>query len=276
MNDEKQRAIDRHIEDIKKYETELFSETEEIENSFENGYRIPSKTNEKPSSSSKLIISLIALFLFFSTAGTLLNFFNIPAFEFVPKSDQLSQKTLIQTSKEAVVLVNSENRKGTGFNISNDGLIVTNYHIVKESRESVIRFPDGKSFRGTTQETLPEKDIAILSIETQSPLPFLNVEWEKHWEADNSVYIIGNPLSYSHIASEGTVIGLSNNTSLDIPTLSIQTKIYSGNSGSPVINSDGKVIAVIYARSLDSEQPTAFAVPTYEFHDQVSGLLKKK
>src|SRR5699024_958310 len=65
--------------------------------------------------------------------------FSVPAFKFLSVSHSLSQQSDIQADKEAVVVRETEDGKGTGFSINSSGSILTNYHVVEDQQQvSVI------------------------------------------------------------------------------------------------------------------------------------------
>lgn len=275
MKEHNNDDIERHLEDLKKYDTDLYEDSARIEQEF---LEVPTDnqtlTKKKKSLSFKLVIGLLVISMFLSAAGTLLSIFNIPALDFIQKSRQLANNESIQAYEKAIVTVKSENRKGTGFNISADGLIITNSHIINDQKQSIISFANGQVYQATVLKSYPEKDLAFLSIATEDALPFLEIDPSKQWGIGDHVYIIGNPLAFNFIANEGTIVGETDNNSLDIPALLIDAPIYKGNSGSPVINEEGKVIAIIYAKGkvyIDSEKKqVGYAIPL----DQVAELIQ--
>ena len=70
---------------------------------------------------------------------------------------------------------------------------------------------------------------------------------ENRWTPGQPFYVIGNPLFFSRIANEGTVLGAVPVAGRASPVLALQAPIYKGNSGSPVLTTDGQVFAVVYA-----------------------------
>ncbi|WP_180994263.1 S1C family serine protease [Bacillus sp. Marseille-P3661] len=276
MRKEENNNIEEHLEDVKRYDSDLFEEQDEIEKYLNttiiDDHPMQHKRNEK-SKLKKSILFFIAFFMIISAIGTLTNVLNLPVVEFLQKSQQLSKDPVIQTYKEAIVTVKAAERKGTGFNISKDGYIVTNYHIVREEQESLVSFQDGSVYVAHVIKTYPKKDLALLALDSNKTFPFFKIETQKNWNKDDLVYFVGNPLSFNFIANQGTIIGETDVNSLDIPALLIQAPVYNGNSGSPIINADGYVIAMIYAKGNatigNESQEVGFAIPIYAVRDLI-------
>jgi len=192
--------------------------------------------------------------------GNLLAFFplvfNLQAIEFLKKTRELSQNDDIQRYKKAIVVVKADDRKGTGFNIDESGLIITNEHVVGDAKVAMINFDEGGIYQAEVVVTDARIDIAVLRIiskgnapitSTDITFPTLPIETEQKWEASTPIYVIGNPLFFNRIANEGTVLGLTEIEGWELPVMAISAPIYKGNSGSPIINHEGKVIAVVFA-----------------------------
>lgn len=174
--------------------------------------------------------------------------YNRETLPFLFKSEELSSREDIRSYKEAVVLVSTDKGKGTGFHVSN-GYIVTNYHVIEGAAYSLVKFPgDDREYRAEEAGVDPELDIAILSVNVESrDLPFIEIERERQWEAGDPAYVIGNPLYFTQIASEGKVRGLVPVKGRERPAMAVDAPVFKGNSGSPVMNARGKAIAVIFA-----------------------------
>ncbi|MBE4908980.1 trypsin-like peptidase domain-containing protein [Bacillus luteolus] len=217
------------------------------------------KKNRKKerNTSGKLIAYVLVLALLVSGFSVWINIFNIPSFEFLRKSNELSKIENIQNYKEAVVTIEGGNSKGTGFNISPEGFIVTNHHVIDDMLSILVIFPQGEFYQATVKETYPELDIALLEIEAQN-LPYLELQDQKEWKLDDHIYVIGNPLAYSQIVMEGNIAGLDSRMQISAP-------IHKGNSGSPVIDTNGLVIGVVYAKTIPQlgkgEESVGLAVP---------------
>lgn len=171
--------------------------------------------------------------------------YSLAAIQFLVKSRELSQLQEIQEYKEAVVVVRAGESKGTGFNIAEDGLIITNQHVIEGGEQHiVVTFPSNEMYQAQVLVSDAQKDIAILDIEGEG-LPALALEQGAGDFLGKPVYVIGNPLFFNQIANEGNVAGRLSDGGVE--RLMLDAPIYKGNSGSPVINQEGQVIAVVYA-----------------------------
>ncbi|WP_199613626.1 S1C family serine protease [Paenibacillus alkalitolerans] len=238
--DERLTSDEEYGRDFTEEELEAyFKEAEEEQEEFTPFFQ--SKTVKR------FIAVLLSLMLCANVIAFLPKIFSLPAIRFLTVSAQLSQSEAIQAYKQAVVVVTSDNRKGTGFHVSSErGLIVTNRHVVGEAPESVVTFQNGKRYTADVVARDPVMDIAILEI-GHTEMPVLPLAGGSSDTEGEPVYIIGNPLFFHWIANEGVVGELL--TDRDPPVMTLQAPVYRGNSGSPVIGRNGQVIGVVFATS---------------------------
>lgn len=203
-------------------------------------------TRKKTQRFSKWIGGLLVIALLLNTFSFIFQHFSIPAIEFLKVSAKLSKNENIALYKKAVVTINTEDSKGTGFSVSRDGRIITNYHVVKEKNSIRVIFPDGGYYGAEIVHTDPAVDLAILAIEGKN-LPYLHLANETSFHDGEPIYFIGNPLRFHGIANEGTVIDYIQLSNWKDPVVMIKAPVYQGNSGSPVINKKGQVIGIIFA-----------------------------
>lgn len=159
---------------------------------------------------------------------------------------------------------------GSGFFVSEDGLIVTNKHVVdNETFEYSVVTSEGESFPATVIAKDAIYDVAILKIDVANA-PFLEFGNSDEIALGESVIAIGNALAeFSNSITKGVVSGLSRSvvahgqvgqTEFLENVIQTDAGINPGNSGGPLLSLSGKVIGVNVAVAVDSEN-IGFALP---------------
>jgi S1-C subfamily serine protease len=148
---------------------------------------------------------------------------------------------------------------GTGFLISNDGLIVTNFHVIHRARSLRVELANGDEHAEVFfLAGDPTHDIAILKI-TAEGLTSLSLQSEVEPVVGQRIYTMGHPLGQTATFSDGLVSALR--TVEDVSLIQITAPISSGSSGGPVMNEAGEVIGIV-TMMLRGGQNLNFAVPT--------------
>lgn len=151
---------------------------------------------------------------------------------------------------------------GSGFVIDKDGHILTNHHVVELAERVTVKLADGRSLRARIVGTDPDTDIALLKVDSTALVPVAPLGDSDTLRVGEWVCAIGNPLAYEHTVTVGVVSYIGRK--LFDPSLDnyIQTDaaINFGNSGGPLINSDGDVIGINAAISSRASN-IGFAVP---------------
>lgn len=134
---------------------------------------------------------------------------------------------------------------GSGFIISADGYVVTNNHVIVDSDEIVIELFSGETLVAEVIGRDEKTDIAVLKVESDTPLPFVQFGDSDVARVGDWVLAIGNPLGQGFSVSAG-IISARNRTLSGSYDDFIQTDaaINRGNSGGPLFNMDGGVIGV--------------------------------
>lgn len=215
----------------------------------------------------RILVWGIAFALVFNTFAILLNIFSIPAVEFIQVSTKLSAQEDIKQYKKAVVEVSTGDSKGTGFAISSDGLILTNHHVIDHALQLTVVFPDDGIYEAEVIASYPDIDTALIKVEGID-FPHLNIADEYQYDANEHVYFIGNPLYFTGIANEGTVLDWVQLDDWKQPVMMMQAPVYKGNSGSPVISESGEVVGIVFA-TLNTEEhgKVGLFIPIDAFHN---------
>ena len=134
---------------------------------------------------------------------------------------------------------------GSGFVISEDGFIVTNNHVIEGADEILIEFFEGFELPAEIVGTDPNTDIALLKVESETPLQFVNFGDSDTARVGDWVMAMGNPLGQGFSVSAG-IVSARNRALSGTYDDYIQTDaaINRGNSGGPLFNMDGDVIGV--------------------------------
>ncbi|RDW18156.1 serine protease [Oceanobacillus arenosus] len=214
---------------------------------------------------------LIAIAMFFNVFALLPQTFSIPAIEFLKTSAALSTSETVQQQKQAVVVIETENSKGTGFAISSDGIILTNYHVIEDKNALTVAFPEDGLFQAKVIETYPTIDLAVIEVDGED-LPYLPLAKNPTYESGKAISFIGNPLKFNGIANEGNIIHYMQLSSWDEAVIMIEAPVYRGNSGSPILNQDGEVIGIIFATlNHDTYGRVGLFIPIslyYQYHSE--------
>ena len=134
---------------------------------------------------------------------------------------------------------------GSGFVISEDGYIVTNNHVIEGADDIEIEFFDGDRLKAKLVGTDTKTDIALLKVESSTPLPFVPFGDSDLMRVGDWVVAMGNPLGQGFSVSAGIVSARKRALSGTYDDF-IQTDaaINRGNSGGPLFNLDGQVVGV--------------------------------
>ena len=175
-----------------------------------------------------------------------------------------------------------ESDTGSGFFISRDGLIVTNYHVIKDASIITVSLHDGSAYAAELLGSDDENDIAVIKITPASDadIEILTFGDSGSLVVGQKVIAIGNPFGYDRTMVTGIISGLSRpvrDESGKVPLGMIQTSatINPGNSGGPLLSTDGKVIGIntsIYSTS-GTSQGMNFAVESNTAAASVSDIV---
>ncbi|MCF2906504.1 trypsin-like peptidase domain-containing protein [Octadecabacter sp. CECT 8868] len=134
---------------------------------------------------------------------------------------------------------------GSGFIISDDGLIVTNHHVIDGAAQVTIKMADGEEYDATIIGSDPLTDIALLDIEGDD-FPTVSFGSSDELRVGEEVIAVGSPFGLGGTVTSGIISAKSRNINAGPFDDYIQTDaaINRGNSGGPLFNMDGEVVGV--------------------------------
>jgi serine protease Do len=153
---------------------------------------------------------------------------------------------------------------GSGFIISGDGYVLTNYHVIKGANEIIVRLNDRRELEAELIGYDARSDLALLRIDA-SGLPTVQIGDSNVLKVGEWVLAIGSPFGFDHSVTAGIVSAKGRSLPREnyVPFIQTDVAINPGNSGGPLFNLDGKVIGInsqIYSRT-GGFMGLSFAIP---------------
>jgi S1-C subfamily serine protease len=155
---------------------------------------------------------------------------------------------------------------GSGFLINDTGTILTNFHVISGSSKIQVTLPDQSQYFATPLDVDRSDDLALIKIAPKNKLPFLRLGDSDRLLVGQKVLAIGNPfglegtLTTGVVSSIGRSINSENNEKLQ-GMIQTDAAINGGNSGGPLLDSNGDVIGINTAILGQTNMGIGFALP---------------
>ena len=174
---------------------------------------------------------------------------------------------------------------GSGFVITEDGYILTNYHVIDGANSIKVTFDNGKEYTATYVGGEEKNDIAVIKVDATGLTPVV-IGKSSDMLVGEQVTTIGNPLGeLTFSESTGIISALDRSIPMSdgrpMNMTHTACAINSGNSGGPLFNSHGEVIGIVSAKyssgsnsSSASVEGLGFAIPMDDVASMVSDLVK--
>ena len=156
-----------------------------------------------------------------------------------------------------------ENSLGSGVVVAEDGLIVTNEHVIRDADEIIVRLWNRSEYPARVVGADPRTDVALLRIQPSGKLPVAVLGDSGRLKVGEWAIAVGNPFGLESTVTLG-VISATGRTDLGVESVEdfIQTdaSINPGNSGGPLLNTRGEVVGINTAM-VSAGQGIGFAIP---------------
>lgn len=168
---------------------------------------------------------------------------------------------------------------GSGVIITPDGYVVTNSHVVENATSIDISLADGSSFQAEIMGQDKATDLALLRVLSDSNLPSAGLGDSDLLQVGQIAIAIGNPYGFQNTVTAGIISALgrslrSRTGRLIENVIQTDAALNPGNSGGPLVNSNGRVIGINTA-IIQYAQGICFAIPVNTMRWVVTLLLRE-
>ena len=196
-----------------------------------------------------------------------------------------SAKEIYQNNVESVVSIEVRSGYskgyGTGFIISEEGYIVTNYHVVEGASECYVTLYDDSVYEAQIIGYEELNDIAVIRIKPQGTIHSLVYGNSSELSVGDPVYVIGNPLGdLTFTLTNGVVSALNRlietGEGISINMFQTNAAVNSGNSGGPVFDEHGYVIGIASAKYASASiEGLSFCIPIDDVRSMIDEIINK-
>lgn len=183
-------------------------------------------------------------------------------------------KTLADAIKSSVTVKN-EKGHGSGFFISQDGYIITNYHVIAEKKVLKVVMNDESVHEAKIIRVSKINDLALLKIDVSNIVPF-EISTSEEIDIAMDIYAVGTPASedLSQTISKGIISGVRK-TGENSKLIQTDASINGGNSGGAIVDKKGLVYGVVSSKLKGfGIEGVAFGIPAYEIFDKLKISIK--
>jgi S1-C subfamily serine protease len=188
---------------------------------------------------------------------------------------KLAVSDVAKRCSQAVVSIKTKDRvgneigMGSGFVISQNGLIVTNFHVMASAYQAEIKIGEEVFKDASLVKAIKNFDIAILKIDAKNLLS-LPIGDSDSLVTGQFVIALGNPGGFERTVSSGIISALRSKG--EIKLIQMTAPVSPGSSGGPVINEYGEVVGITTLASIFMAQNLNFAIPI----NYLNKIIKKQ
>lgn len=167
--------------------------------------------------------------------------------------------------------------QGSGFIISDDGLILTNAHVVRDAKDVTVKLSDRREYPAKVLGSDPVTDVAVLRIDAKG-LPMVRLGDPRQLGVGDPVLAIGAPFGFEQTATQGIVSAKGRSLPGDavVPFIQTDAAVNPGNSGGALVSLNGDLIGIntAIATETGSFAGYSFAIPSNLVRKVVSDLIE--
>lgn len=202
-----------------------------------------------------------------------------------PLEDGSASPEALEAFKDSTVVISADSSTGTGIIFSENGYIVTNYHVIEGAQSIQVLLYNGATYKANVVGYIEANDIAVIKINAKG-LKYATFATGGCYLGQR-VYAVGNPAgsSFSWSVTSGIVSATEreakfhdDNGSLERIMRVIQTDapVNPGNSGGPLINSSCQVVGIITMRLSNDYVGMGFAIPADDAVELIKSILSNE
>jgi len=205
---------------------------------------------------------------------------------YAPTSIEQTREAAIKKVAPAIVEVQTNSGLGSGVEITKDGYIVTNNHVVAGARQVQVALNNGKTVNATVKGTTSVLDLAVIKINDGTDLPTVSYADSSQLTVGQSALAIGNPLGIVSTVTDGIVSAVhrviqegQNSQGRIYNAVQTSAAINPGNSGGALIDLSGQLIGIPTLTAVDPEfnapaSGVGFAIPSNTVKNIASQIIQ--
>ncbi len=205
---------------------------------------------------------------------------------YAPTSIEQTREAAIKKVAPAIVEVQTNSGLGSGVEISKDGYIVTNNHVVSGARQVQVVLNNGKTVSATVKGTTSILDLAVIKINDGTDLPTVSYADSTQLTVGQSALAIGNPLGIVSTVTDGIISAVhrviqegQNSSGRIYNAVQTSAPINPGNSGGALIDLSGQLIGIPTLTAVDPQfnapaNGVGFAIPSNTVKNIASQIIQ--
>ena len=179
-------------------------------------------------------------------------------------------KNEIEKYKNVVVQIATPFSTGTGFYLAREGFVITNEHVVRGNREVVVEGNLILRQMARVIFTDPKHDLAFLSCDATDAVPNISISKDYEIKEGEMVMAIGHPFGLKFSATQG-IVSNANHLENNIKYYQHDAALNPGNSGGPLVNERGEVVAV-NTFTINNGNNMGFSLPAVYLVDSIEAF----